>query len=149
MKQFFLVNITACRRFDTPALFIFFKKKIPWRRSNRPHAFFKKNKKLWLQVVRPYVRPNAYTWRRSTAPMPFFKKNKKLWRRVGPPLRPPQRVAAVGQGSYSVNLSPPTQRCHVKIAGGKFDRRSAMGAVRTAPTLGKYPPQICPFFVVS
>ena len=83
-----------------------------------------------------------------TAPMPFFLKNKKFWRRVGPPLRPPQRVAAVGQGSYSVNLSAPTQRCHVKIAGGKFDRRSAMGAVRTAPTLGKYPPQICPFFVV-
>ena len=83
-----------------------------------------------------------------TAPMPFFLKNKKFWRRVGPPLRPPQRVAAVGQGSYSVNLSAPTQRCHVKIAGGKFDRRSAMGAVRTAPTLGKYPQQICPFFVV-
>ena len=82
-----------------------------------------------------------------TAPMPFFFK-KIFWRRVGPPLRPPQRVAAVGQGSYSVNLSAPTQRCHVKIAGGKFDRRSAMGAVRTAPTLGKYPPQICPFFVV-
>ena len=79
-----------------------------------------------------------------TAPMPFFLKF--FYSRWGG--RPPQRVAAVGQGSYSVNLSAPTQRCHVKIAGGKFDRRSAMGAVRTAPTLGKYPPQICPFFVV-
>ena len=137
MKQFFLVTI-----------YFFFKKKSHGGGRTAPMPFLKKIKNGGGGWPAPTSAPTRTTWGRSTAPMPFFKKNKKLLRRVGPPLRPPQRVTAVGQGSYSVNLSAPTQRCHVKIAGGKFDRRSAMGAVRTAPTLGKYPPQICPFFVV-
>ena len=132
--------------------------------GDRPHATVNAHKTLCAlgAVARPNVilfffKIFLFTLGRSTAPTRHEMRTNLCakWGRVTAPtwfyffLNFFIRVGAVGQGSYSVNLSAPTQRCHVKIAGGKFDRRSDMGAVRTAPTLGKYLPQICPFFVVQ
>ena len=64
-----------------------------------------------------------------------------------PPLRPRLPVPAVGR-SYSGKFTAPTRRRHGKFARVQSARRSALGAVGTAGTGRKNPPQIGPFFVV-